>query len=263
MLGKLLKYDLSYVYKVVNVFYLLAIAFAVLTRIFGLFDNSVIIHTFAWISSGITIALLFSILINTMMRLWNRVLKNMYGDESYLTHTLPVSKTNIYTSKFLSSVISTESSILVVLLVIFIAYYSKENMETLKALLSTIARLYDTSIINFILTFFVVFALEFLVVIQAGFTGLILGHRANSGKMVKSIIYGFGLYLLTMFLALLVIFIFALFRDDVMKLFTMSNIVNLDTVKFVLYIGMFFYLVVIVIFFVADILIFKRGVNVE
>ena len=80
MLGKLLKYDLSYVYKVVNVFYLLAIAFAVLTRIFGLFDNSVIIHTFAWISSGITIALLFSILINTMMRLWNRVLKNMYGD---------------------------------------------------------------------------------------------------------------------------------------------------------------------------------------
>ncbi len=263
MLGKLLKYDLRYVYKVVIVFYLLAIAFAGLTRLFGLFDQSVILQTFTFISSGITIALLFSILINNLMRLWARFVKNLYGDESYLTHTLPVEKSAIYTSAFLSAVLSTVTSILVVLFVLFLAYYSKENMEALKSLLSAVAALYDTSIINFILTVFAVFALEFLVVLQAGYTGIILGHRANNGKMIRSIVYGFIFYLSTMGLALLALYIFGLFREDVMQMFTMSNLVHIETVKSILYMGIGFYLVVMIGFFLADIHLFQRGVNVE
>ena len=259
MLGKLLKYDLRYVYKVVIVFYLLAIAFAGLTRLFGLFDQSVILQTFTFISSGITIALLFSILINNLMRLWARFVKNLYGDESYLTHTLPVEKSAIYTSAFLSAVLSTVTSILVVLLILFLAYYSKENMEALKSLLSAVAALYDTSIINFILTVFAVFALEFLVVLQAGYTGIILGHRANNGKMIRSIVYGFIFYLSTMGLALLALY----FREDVMQMFTMSSLVHIETVKSILYMGIGFYLVVMIGFFLADIHLFQRGVNVD
>ena len=46
-----------------------------------------------------------SILINTMMRSWIRFRDSIYKDESYLTHTLPVTKNNIYNSKFLQTLI--------------------------------------------------------------------------------------------------------------------------------------------------------------
>ena len=45
------------------------------------------------------------ILINNLMRTWVRFRHNLYGDESYLTHTLPVERKTIYLSKFITSII--------------------------------------------------------------------------------------------------------------------------------------------------------------
>lgn len=263
MLGKVLKYDLKYVYKVLIVFYVLALLFAGFTRLFWSFENSTIMNIFGTIASGITISFVFSILINNMMRLWSRIVKNLYGDEAYLTHTLPVEKSTIYASKFLSSILTTFTSIAVILLVLFVAYYSKENMVFLKSTLEAVANMYDTSIIMFLLIVFGVFALEVLVVLQAGYTGIILGHKANSGKMMKSIVYGFTLYIFTSALSLLVLYIAGLFRNDVMQLFTMNSLVDISTVKFVLYLGIIFYLIVTSIYFIVDIKLFKHGVNVD
>ena len=101
MLGKVLKYDLKYIYKVLIVFYLLTLVFALFTRLFWSFDNSAILNILGFIASGTMISFIISILINNMMRAWARFIKNIYGDESYLTHTLPISKKTIYLSKFL------------------------------------------------------------------------------------------------------------------------------------------------------------------
>lgn len=92
MLKKLLKYDLKWVFKVVIVFYLLALFFAVLTRLFFGINNSFMMNIVAQICSGTTISMIVSIIINNIMRLWVRFKNNFYGDESYLTHTLPVEK---------------------------------------------------------------------------------------------------------------------------------------------------------------------------
>lgn len=115
----------------------------------------------------------------------------------------------------------------------------------------------------FLLIVFGVFALEVLVVLQAGYTGIILGHKANSGKMIKSIVYGFVLYIFTSALSLLVLYIAGLFKSDVMQLFTMNSLVDISTVKFVLYLGIIFYLIVTGIYFILDIKLFKQGVNVN
>ena len=106
MLGKLIKYDLENVNKILVIFYLLAVFFAVLTRIFFSIENSFIFDIIAKICSGTTIAMIVNILINNVIKLWVRFKYNLYGDESYLTHTLPIEKKTLYLSKIITSLIT-------------------------------------------------------------------------------------------------------------------------------------------------------------
>ena len=96
MLKKLLKYDLQNIFKFLIIFYGLALFFGILTRIFLSIDNSFIMNLIGQICSGACISMMFSILINNLMRLWVRFKQNLYGDESYLIHTLPVDKKVLY-----------------------------------------------------------------------------------------------------------------------------------------------------------------------
>ena len=161
MLKKLLKYDLESIFKFIVIFYSLSLFFGVLTRIFLNINGSFIMNIIGQISSGATISMMVSILINNLMRLWVRFKNNFYGDESYLTHTLPVEKKTLYLSKILTAIITLFTSILVITLTLFIAYYSKENIEILKKILLPIATTYGSTIIKILLAFIVVLFLEF------------------------------------------------------------------------------------------------------
>ena len=77
-------------------------------------ENSFVVNILGEICKGAAISMMVSILINSLMRLWVRFKSNFYGDESYLTHTLPVSKSNLYLSKTLTSIIILFLSILVI-----------------------------------------------------------------------------------------------------------------------------------------------------
>ena len=99
MLGKLLKYDLKWVYKVVSVFYILSLFFSVTGRLLNNIENSVVFSAITQFTFGFSIAMMASSLINCLMRLWARFVRNLYKDESYLTHTIPVEKKTIFLSK--------------------------------------------------------------------------------------------------------------------------------------------------------------------
>ncbi len=103
MLKKLLKYDLKDMYKFLSVFYILSIVFAISTRVLLGLKQTVIISIISQISMGFMFSMLASSLINTLMRNWVRFKDTLYKDESYLTHTLPVTKMQIYESKFILS----------------------------------------------------------------------------------------------------------------------------------------------------------------
>ena len=83
MLKKLLKYDLKDIFKLLIVFYILALFFGGMTRLFLSIENSVIMNIIGQVCSGACIAMMFNILINNLMRLWVRFKQNLYGDESY------------------------------------------------------------------------------------------------------------------------------------------------------------------------------------
>ena len=64
MLGKLIKYDFKNNFKFLIIFYILALFFAVLTRIFLNIDDSFILNIIGKVCSGTTIAMIFNILFN-------------------------------------------------------------------------------------------------------------------------------------------------------------------------------------------------------
>ena len=263
MLKKLLKYDLKDVCKGLIVFYALAIIFSVLTRIFFLFDNSTILNVVAHICSGTAISMFFNIIINSIIRCWVRFKKNIYGDESYLTHTLPIKKETQYLSKFLTAVITMFLGFLVILACLFIAYYSKENLEILKQSLEFLASLYSSTVIGLLLIIFIVVFLEMLFALIVGYTGLIIGHKFNNNKMLKTFISGFAIYMAMSGISLLIMFLLALFNPDIMNLFISNNITDINIMKTMMYIAIIIYTVYIAVLYVVNVKLFKKGVNVD
>lgn len=263
MLNKLLKYDLKDNYKGLTVFYGLSIFFGILSRIFLNIESSFLLNVIGQICSGVTISMIFNIIINNLMRLWIRFKQNLYGDESYLTHTLPVEKKTIYLSKTLTSVISLFTSILVIGLTLFIAYYSKENIEFIKNLLLPLVNTYNSTIISIILAFLFIFFLELANALQAGYTGIILGHKMNNNKIVFSVLYGFIVYIIIQIITILIIFILALFNQDIMNLFITNEIIDINMVKLIIYIAIITYSINLIIGYIVNLKLFKKGVNVD
>ncbi len=263
MLKKLLKYDLKDVCKGLIVFYALALIFSVLTRIFFLFDNSTILNIVGHICSGVTISMFFNIIINSIIRCWVRFKKNIYGDESYLTHTLPIKKETQYLSKFLTAVISMFLGFLVILACLFIAYYSKENLEIVKQSLEFMANLYSSTVIGLLLIIFTVVFLEMLFMLIVGYTGLIIGHKFNNNKMLKTFFSGFIIYMVKSGVSLLIMFLLALFNPDIMNLFITNNITDINIMKTMMYIAIIIYIVYIAVLYVVNVKLFKKGVNVD
>lgn len=263
MLKKLLKYDLNNVYKVLIVFYILSLFFAILTRIFLNIEHSFVINVIGKICSGVTISMIANILINNLMRLWVRFKNNLYADESYLTHTLPIEKKTLYLSKILVALISLFISILVIGLTLFIAYYSKENIQLVKKILLPIVETYNSTIIKVLLAFLFIFFLEFTNALQVGYTGIILGHKMNSNKTAFSILYGFISYMMLQIFGLLSIFVVSLFNKDLMNLFITNEIINIEMIKVIIYLSIIIYSLTLLINYFINIKLFKDGVNVD
>lgn len=264
MLRKLLKYDLENIFKFLIIFYSLAIFFAILTRIFfSIDDNSLIMNILGQITSGTAISMMFSIVINNLMRLWVRFKNNFYGDESYLTHTLPIEKKTLYLSKTIASLITLFTSILVIALTLFIAYYSKQNIETLKNILLPIANTFDSSILNIIIAVLFVFFLELVNGLFSGYTGIILGHKKNNNKVGYSVLFGFIAYLITQTIGIISIFVVGIFNKDIMNLFITNEIINIDSIHTIIYLAIIIYTTTIILLHITNLKLFKQGVNVE
>lgn len=262
MIKKLLKYDLTYVYKIISIYYILSIIFALLTRIFWNLDTT-LFNILGSICSGVTITLMINVLINTLIRNWARFNINFYKDESYLTHTLPVSKTEHYFSKFITALITMITSTLMIVLTLFIAYYSKENFNILKEMLFGITSIYDTSIRAFITGIVIVFFLEMFLMLVIIYTGIILGNKKNNNKTLWTVIYSIIIYFASQSILLLFSLIYGLFNKNILKLFTSNTVPDVGILKTFLIFAIIIYTIFIIVYTIVNLKIFKSGVNVD
>lgn len=253
MLGKLLKYDLKRSFKIVVIFYILALVFGTMSRLFSLSDTVIVGDIMKGFFGGAAISMLFSILINSLINSWVLFVKNIYGDESYLTHTLPISKSKIYLSKVLSVIIMLLSSTLVILLTLMVLYYSKENLQVLKYTLLSTAEIFDSTMIQIILTAFAVFFVELIFIYLTGLSGIIIGHRYNNHKIFKSFLFGFIIYMGFTLLSVLIIWVTG---------YIDLNVYEIESVKQVLGLGIILYIMYNVACYFIGNSVFNKGVDV-
>ena len=205
MLTKLLKYDLKYMIKNMGLFYILAIFFAITTRLLFSLEQTFIINIIGQISVGCMFSIMANILINVLMRSWIRFRDSIYKDEGYLTNTLTVTKNDIYNSKFIQTLIFFVFSFVVVLIGLFIAYYTEDRWTLLTSYVNNITMGLDFNTTLFIISLISIIFLEIFNAIQCGFFGIIMGYKKNSNKVGYSVLFGFIAYLLSQSIVLLLI----------------------------------------------------------
>ena len=127
MLKKLLKYDLKWILKVEYIWSVITIIFAILTRLTSLLNESVITSIIKSVLTSITITGMLNVLFNGIIRTWIRVRNNLYKDEAYLTHTLPVESKTILSSKVLSGIITMLFGILIIIILSKIIQKEKQR----------------------------------------------------------------------------------------------------------------------------------------
>lgn len=262
MLKKLLKYDLKWCYKPLVVFYILAIFFSVITRLVESFEQTLILLIIDKICSGVVIAMLINILINCFMRNWIRFIRNIYKDESYLTHTLPVSKNTIFLSKILTAIITLLTSFIVIIICIAIVYLNKDTWIILKDSLEQSAIFFNSSVFSLIAVLIVTIFFEFLFMLMSGILGIVIGYKSNNLKIVKSIISGFGIYMILSAISLITLYIAGLLNSDIMSIF--NNIeVSSNAMKSTMMVGIFVYVIYIFMVYLVSNKLLNKGVNVD
>lgn len=263
MLGKLLKYDLKWTYKLVIVFYILAFIFSVIGRVLGEIKNSLVFNIVSQIAFGFAISMIVSSLINCLMRLWARFVRNVYKDESYLTHTLPVEKKTIYASKVISGLVCIFTTTIVAIVCLFICYYSEANIEALKTILELAASTYNTTVMNLLFLISAVLFLEIMFILVIGYVGIILGYKSNKNKMARSIVIGFVLYFVFQAATLGLICIYGLFNPEIMNLINTTETIDINAIKSIIYSACGIYVAYIIFLYFLGQKQLNKGVNVE
>ncbi len=203
MLAKLIKYDLKYILKSVTIFGSTLLICTVLFNITGysvIYNGDttrytapmlvIILHTIFY--NAIYIVGLWMIL-NTIMRIWHRYRANFFLDESYLTHTLPIKRSTLWLSKFLSAIIAILAIFAVVGLSAAVLNLSPDG-ELIIANLG-IKSYGDLDIIFAVIIVAAIFA-QLLYSVMCGLVGITLGNRTGTNRSRNAILCGLAIYLL-------------------------------------------------------------------
>lgn len=210
MLSKLFKYDFKKIFKQVFVFFILSIACAGIARICTELGKNIAFFKIVGIFvSSVEYALLANVIIQPLVRIFAEFGKTMYGDESYLTHTLPVTKTKLLLSKCLSALAVLGIAFVCLIVSVIVLAYSKTNMAILE---NFFASAFGSNINTFGVVTLLIFVLiaEFISLIMNVFTSIILANKENDHKVLKGFIFAIIINILILIvLVLLVMVIFA------------------------------------------------------
>lgn len=259
MLWHLVKYDLKFIYKQLIIFYIIVLGCAVLARLTNFFDAPFWVQLVHGIAQGTAIGFSFGAFINASIRTWARFRSNLYGDKSYLTHTLPISKATLYASKFITNVIVMGISVLVIVAAAAILFLTPDILKQLNLAQAQ----YNFNFWYCAAVFIAMVFLQFVFIMQAGCTGILLGHRANNRRLLWSNVIGLAIYLLGGTLMIVYHLIWAQNDPSMAKILLYGQFDNVDYLYRLFYSIGFSYLILIAATYFTDYKLLKRGVNVD
>lgn len=264
MLKKLIKYDLFWSIKAIVIFLGLGVIFTILGMLFALIPDSLLFEVIAAICKGISVSMFANALFNSMFRSWSRNVNNLYKDESYLTHTLPIDKSTHFASKVISQVILIVVTALLLLLAIYVMYINKDVLEFLKTYFKLTSETLNTSVAGLIVVFVLLVLLEFVYIAFCGNFGIIYGHTYNNNKMLMTVLFGIAAYFVENIILLGIFLIVSIFNKDMYAMiFNQSEILNYSFLMTISYICIIVYTVSSILLYFITNKIFKKGVNVD
>lgn len=263
MLKKLVKYDLLWIEKYTVYYFTAILLFSLLAK----FTNGMADRSIAWlitdkIVSNVCIAAMVSYVINTVMRCFGRFRRNLFKDEAYLTHTLPVEKGTLYNAKVISCVTTFIISLLFVLLNIVLIFINKETLSAIKSFFAA------ENMQKTVIRLCILVVLQLICFLLAVFAGIELGYRKNNAKIFFSVLFSAGIYFCIQLILVGIVFLCSLIDGDFRLLFT-ENIssfsefaVNSATNK-LMTVSLCCYTVFDIMLYFLGRKILSRGVNVD
>ena len=180
------------------------------------------------------------------------MINNMYKDESYLTHTIPVSISKIYLSKIISTFVILIMCIITIIISLIIMYLNDTTIEMLKTSLNIISSNLNVSIAGFVILLTLLLITEMILITFCGFFGIIYGFSFNNKKAMFALLFGFGSYIVFSTISIILMMIFSIFNQDLFDImFNGSEIVNYNlfkslilivTILYTLYSGIVYYI---------------------
>lgn len=259
---KLIKYDIKYIMKSQIIFYILPIITSLTMSIVFIKIDIPIYLIIYWILFSISAVLIIGIITNNIIKLWSRFINNLYNDESYLTHTLPIKINKIYLSKILTTIITLLISITIILIIFLIITFPTEGLDTFNSLLKGIS-FNGTTIKDSLINIYIIYEIELLLLTMTGYLGITLGHKSNENKLSKSVLYSFILYIIILGLTLLVLYIISLFNSTLLELFQTNKSIKKEAYQLLRPIIITMHTIIIIIIYITNTKLLKKGVNID
>ena len=264
MLKKLMRYDLQWIIgKVLSYYSAATLLIALLARVFhALSSQAFFLHLLEKIFSGAFISCGIAILINALMRSLVCFRSTLYGDPSYLTHTLPIKRRTVFTAKALSGTVSLMFALAVSALGLAITVLTRADVwEKAKELLR------QRGTVSTLLLICAAVVLQLVEMHFSAVFGLVLGHRREKGRIPFSILYSVLIYFAVSAAVTGLLFALSLLKPEVHALLTQplstQEMFKMEEMRFLLAVGTVLYLLADRGLFLAARHVFCTGVDVE
>ena len=257
LLKKDLKKDLSWMW----ILFVSTIAVAGISRVCSeLGDNILFFKILSIFFDSVFYSLLVNIILQPFLRSFLNFSKSFYGDESYLTHTLPVTKNQLFNSKFLTAVIEIVLGFLTLVASLLTRYASLTMFKTIKLLLSTMI-IGNFSVYLVLVLFVILVIVEFLMFISIIFFSIVVAYRSKEKRVLRT----FFLTAICSFIALTILAVVMIAVLLICGVDINTNMLMLQNKVFISIVltGIIIYSAVIILFYFLAKREFKKGVNVD
>ena len=263
MLGKLLKYDFKNLYKTLLPIYLITLVITILTVILNnLSDTSNLFSTL----NGLMILSYTIILMVLIVGTFFLSIRDFYLDfateRGYLINTLPVKKSTIITSKFITGVTTMITSLVVMFISIIILVIGSGEWTTFANSVANVFRDIPSDAVVMLILMTVLMIVAYISGLAVCFLSIALGQLKNTNKLGFSFLAYIILYIIyEMYFTFSLTFIGIISPDFVSKLDSEISVLSSINILFAILIG----LVIIITAIITPITnyILKNKLNLE
>ena len=263
MLGKLLKYDFKNLYKTLLPIYLITVVITILTVILNnLSDTSNLFSTLNALMIMSYVVILMVLLIGTFFLSIRDFYLDFATERGYLINTLPVKKSTIITSKFITGVVTMLSSIVVMLISVLILIIGSGGWSSFITDLTDVIKYIPSDVIVMLILLSVIMIVAYISGLAICYLSIALGQLKNTNKLGFSFLAYIIIYIIyEMYFTFSLTLIGTISPDFVSKLDSEVGVISYVNILFGIIIG----LVVIFIAIITPITnyILKNKLNLE